>query len=117
MRSLVASDRRTKERREVYSWMLRVIYATGNCESRGSPRPTRSAGGGRRRVPGYRNVAGPPALFAPRAARTIQREADAHPRNRRRHTDGGFRIRHGRVLLELDAGAATGGTVLSRREL
>jgi hypothetical protein len=32
-------------------------------------------------------------------------------------TDCGFRIRHGRVLLELDAGAATGGTVLSRGEL
>ena len=46
-------------------------------------------------------MAGPPTLSASRAARTIQREANAHPRNRRRHTDRGLRIGHGRVVLEL----------------
>ena len=53
----------------------------------------------------------------PRAPRASQRETDAHPRNRRRHTDSGLRIRHGRVLPQLDAGAVAGGTVHSRGKL
>src|SRR5216683_5309730 len=60
------------------------------------------------------NVAGPPALSAPWTPRASQREADAHPPNRRRHTERGLRIRHGRVLPELDAGASGSGAVYSR---
>src|SRR5713101_2210435 len=103
--------------RRAYSWMLRISHANGIYDSRDFPRHTRCAGGGRHLVPGHRNVAGPPTLSAPWAARASQQGTDAHPRNRRRHTECGLRIRHGRVLLELDAGAATGGTVLSRGEL
>src|SRR5713101_6353551 len=78
--------------RRVYSWMLRVSRANSAYVSLGSPRHTRRAGSGGCHLRGNRNVAGPPTLSAPRAPRASQREADAHTRNRRRHTDCRFRI-------------------------
>src|SRR5260370_30337137 len=93
--------------------MLRISHANGTYDSRDSPRHTRSAGDGRRLVPGHRNVAGPPALSAPWAAHASQQGTDANPRNRRTHTNCGLRIRHGRVLPELDAGAAAGAAIRS----
>src|SRR5260370_31479984 len=86
--------------------MLSVFHANDTHDSRGSRWHTRCAGRGKRDLPGRRNVAGPPALSAPWTPRASQREADAHPPNRRRHTERGLRIRHGRVLPELDAGAS-----------
>src|SRR5467141_1626354 len=106
-----------KTARRAYSWMLRVFHANGTYDSRVSRCDTRSAGGDRHRLPDHRNVADPSALPAPWTLRASQREADAHPSNRRRHTDSSLRIGHGRVLPELDAGAAAGGAVLSRGKL
>src|SRR5712691_2718771 len=106
-----------KATRRVYSWILRISHANGTYDSLGSPGHTRSAGDGRGGVPGHRNVAGPPAFPAPGAPCASQRAANAHPRNRRGLTDRGLRVRHGRVLLELDVGAAAGGAVCSRGEL
>src|SRR5229473_3957141 len=103
--------------RRAYSWVLRISHSNGTYDSRDFPRHTRSAGGGRHLVPGHRNVAGPPTLSAPWAVRASQQGTDAHPRNRRRHTNCGLRIRHGRVLPELDAGAAVGGAVRLRGKL
>src|SRR5712692_9674231 len=103
--------------RRVYSWMLRVSRANSAYVSLGSPRHTRRAGSGGCHLPGHRNVAGPPALSTPWAPRASQRETDAHPRNRRRHTGRGLRIGHGRVVLELDTRAAAGGAVRLRGEL
>src|SRR5713101_9524942 len=106
-----------KATRRVYSWILRISHANGTYDSLGSPGHTRSAGDGRGGVPGHRNVAGPPAFPAPGAPCASQRAANAHPRNRRGLTDRGLRVRHGRVLRELDVGAAAGGAVCSRGEL
>src|SRR4029077_8348463 len=86
-------------------------------DSRGSTRRTRPTVSGGCDLPGNWNVAVPPALSAFWAPRASQREANAHPRNRRRHTDRGLRIRHGCVVPELDAGAATGGAVHSGGKL
>src|SRR5260370_20818667 len=86
--------------------MLRISHANGTYDSRDSPRHTRSAGDGRRLVPGHRNVAGPPTLSAPWAARASQQRTGANPPNQRRHTHCGLRITHWPVLSELEAGAA-----------
>src|SRR5260370_22073298 len=50
-----------KTARRVYSCMLRGSRANGNHDSRGSPRHTRSAGGGGGWLPGPPNVVGPRA--------------------------------------------------------
>src|SRR6266568_3724037 len=117
---LLTSGKGLEDVKEVFERIVRcsgISHGDGYHNSRGSPWHASSAAGGWRRLPDHWNVAGSPALSASGAPRAIQREADAHPRNRRRHTDCGLRIGHGRVLLELDAGEATGGTVLSRGEL
>ena len=114
-----SSDERLakKTARRVYSWMFALSHENGAYVPRDFPRHTRCVGSGGCRLPGNRNLAGPPTLSAPWAPRASQRGADAHPCNRRRHTDCGLRIRHGRILLELDAGAASGGAVQSRGKL
>src|SRR6266850_3914848 len=115
--SFSTSDRRKRPLNEHILGLFRVPHANGTYDSRGSCCGTRSAGGGRRCLPGHRNVAGPPTFPAPWTLRASQREADARPSNRRRYTDCGLRIGHGRVLPELDTGAAAGGAVHSRSKL
>ena len=118
-RKMSSSSERSakKTARQAYSWTLRAFHADGPYDSRGSCWHAHCAGGGGCHLPGNRNVAGPPAISAPWAPRASQQKADAHPRNRRRHTDCGLRIVRERVLPELDAGAAVCDEVRSRGKL
>src|SRR6266436_5524367 len=117
---LLTSGKRLEDVKEVFERIVGysgISHGDGYHNSRGSPWDASSAAGGWRRLPDHWNVAGSPALSASGTPRVAQREADAHPSNRRRHTDSGLRIRHGGVLLELDASAVGGGAVLPRGEL
>src|SRR5712692_4364389 len=113
---LVASDQRRNrstsvfldvlgipcKRRSFFSWFYSV-HSLCRWWPAPSTRPSERGG-----------IAG---ISTPWALRASQRRADAHPRNRRRHTDCGLRIGHGRGLLELVVGAAAGGSVRSRGKL
>lgn len=102
---------------------LEIQQVSGGCspcspyDFCASPRRKRRRAGVRRRIPNHWNIAGPWALSASGTPAPLRQEKDAHPCNRGRHTDGGLRIGHGSVVLELDPCAGGSGAVLSRGEL